>query len=1819
MVAEVTAGYRLSPQQKRLWKLHQQGAICVAQCAITLKGSLDIERLKKATREIVSRHEILRTTFPRLAGMKQAVQVVTSEAEPGWKICKLNGATTMSEIWATEKSNHFDLEKGPLVRCTLYARSLDEHVLFVSLPSLCADNHTLKNLFHELAHSYHPGLHEEPGAIVQYLQYSEWQNELVQEPGPSEIYWLKQDFLETQPVVLPGENVATRSNAWAAESIVMRLGLAQEKLKTIAHDYEVSEAAVLLASWQTVLWRLTFETMILLSLSCHGRIYEEMNESFGLYSRWLPVIGQFHPDLQGHEVFRKAEKSIQDAHEWQEYFSAEPGSGNDQKTTEAAPLRIGFSYEDHSPPISRNGLRFSLDDLHSCTEPLKLWLSAMPGEQNSLRLEFGYNPNIYSTEGVARLAEEFEVLLTSLLSHPETRLAELPVLGKRERHQILSEWNDTQRDYAESQPLHHLFELQVDQTPAATAVVFRDESLTFEELNRRANQLASLLRSYGVGPESLVALYTDRSLEMIVGVLGAWKAGGAFVPIDCGLPPQRLALLLSDARPSVIVTQEHLLTSLPQVEQLKVVCLDSQWKVIATQDDVNHGVEVYPDNAAYVIYTSGSTGSPKGVVVQHRSAVNLLRALEDTVYKHHFAPLRVSMNAPLVFDASIKQLIQLLRGCTLYIIPEEVRRDGPELLAYRSQHSLDVLDCTPSQLRMLLAAVRTTRVPLDSALLLVGGENLDESTWKEVMEATNTGCWNLYGPTECTVDTTACFVPESPGSPTIGRPLANVKVYLLDQSLQPVPIGVAGELHIGGAGLARCYLNRPDLTASQFIPDLLSGQPGARLYKTGDRARYRPDGKLEFLDRMDFQVKVRGVRVELGEIESVLAQHPSVREAVVIARTDEPEQLKRLVAYVVPKLKYVPAEDVPHHTLPNGMTIAHLNKNETEYLYHDIFEEQAYLKHGVRLVPRACVFDVGANIGLFSMFVRQHCPDARVYAFEPLKPIYNILSLNAQLYGEHIKTFPFGLSNNENTETFTYYPHYSIMSGVSAYANAEEDKETVRSYLRYERESGDEQAGTLLSYADDLLAGRFVSETHQCELRKLSSFIRQEKIARIDLLKIDVQRAELEVLEGIEEEHWQKIMQVVMEVHDFGGAGTAGPLDQTIALLESYGFRVVTEQEELLKGTDRHQLYAMRASYLQETALTDTIQPVSPALASALSVAELRSYLKEKLPEYMLPSAFVVMERLPVNANGKIDRQSLPAPSHERPELQATFIAPSTEAEKILAGIWRRVLKVENIGVNDNFFDLGGDSILSIQVTALAAQQNLRISPRLLFQYQSIAGLARVAEPITVAAADQSEVRGAAPLTPIQHRFLSAEGRDPHRYNQAVLLSLPNSSEAGLHQRVFERLLRHHDALRMRFERCPDGSWQQYNAGILEAGPHDVEVYNLANLNPVEQDRTIAEVSEKLQSGLQLETGPLVRVAHFTLGEDRGARLLLVIHHLVIDGVSWRILLEDWQSLYQAWAAEKDAELPAKTTSFKRWSELQVARVSSGELNGEIEYWARLGTTGAARTLPVDRSGGANIEGAAQTIVEELGKAESEELLGPVCRALRAQPQELVLTATAKALCEWAGVEWIAICVEGHGREQDWAAEADATRTVGWFTSLYPVELGGGKSMVELVRQTKETLRAAPGGGLGYGILRELSEEQDVRERLKRSGQGAVLFNFLGQVDEELGGEWRLAQEAIGEGTSSGRERAWEVEVVARVRSGSIVIGWRYSSERLTKERMQQVAAAAMDALRELIRSRDSSTVEKSVSPSDFPLAGLDQAKLEKVISRIRKAEKPWS
>ncbi|HYN20668.1 MAG TPA: amino acid adenylation domain-containing protein, partial [Thermoanaerobaculia bacterium] len=856
--------------------------------------------------------------------------------------------------------------------------------------------------------------------------------------------------------------------------------------------------------------------------------------------------------------------------------------------------------------------------------------------------------------------------------------------------------------------VHHLFAEHAVRTPEAEAVVFREERLTFRELDSRSNRLARHLQVLGVAPDVPVGLCLERSTDMIVALLAIWKAGGAYVPLDPALPAERLRFLVEDAGASVVVTRELLRAHAADAADAEAVG--------RYRDGPVDGGAV-GESLAYVLYTSGSTGRPKGVMVRHAALLNLAEALGETVYAGQGGPLRVGLNAALGFDSSVKQLVQICRGHALYLVPEEERLDGRRLLDFAQRSALDVLDCTPTQLRMLLDELAASH----PRALLLGGEAIPDALWTLLSGQSERTFWNLYGPTECTVDATASRVDASSAGPSLGAPLPNVRVCLLDESLHLVPSGVTGEIFVGGAGLARGYLRRPDLTAERFLPDPW-GEPGERLYRTGDRARRLGDGRLEFLGRLDDQVKVRGVRVELGEVESVLGEHPGVQVAAVVLRDD------RLVGYVVPRRRYAATmEGRTRHCLPNGLAVAHQNRNETDYLYHELVERGVYLRHGVDLPEDACVFDIGANIGLFSLIAGRGRPRGRVWAFEPIAPVFEALRLNADLYAPNVKLFPYGLGASERQAELTFYPRYTMMSGLAEYAVPEREADVVRRYLHNLERSGDAGAGRLLEHAGDLLAGRFEPEMRPGLIRRLSDVLHEDAIERIDLLKIDVQRAELDVLQGLDEADWPKVRQVVMEVHS---EGRDGRLREVRELLERHGLETYAEQDELLEGTDRWNLYAIRPG--EGRRLAPGQEPPAWSRAGVLgeevpllTVEGLRAHLRHRLPESMIPTDIVLLDALPISRNGKVDRRALRPLEGLHPSERADLVPPRNAVEEAVVRIWQQVLQRDRVSIHDNFFDVGGQSLLLLQVhTRLRETFQRDLSILDLFQHPTVSSIA---------------------------------------------------------------------------------------------------------------------------------------------------------------------------------------------------------------------------------------------------------------------------------------------------------------------------------------------------------------------------------------------------------------------------------------------------------------------------------------------------------------
>ena len=1042
-------------------------------------------------------------------------------------------------------------------------------------------------------------------------------------------------------------------------------------------------------------------------------------------------------------------------------------------------------------------------------------------------------------------------------------------------------------------------------------MVYEREQLSYRELNERSNQLAHYLRRRGVDADTLVGVCMERSLEMVTALLGILKAGGAYLPLDPEYPQARLALMVEEANTRIVLTHGDLAAGL-DAAGVSCVRLDDEWTAVAREKRENPEPLTSSENLAYVSYTSGSTGRPKGVAVPHRA---VLRLVCNTNYIKLDQQDVVLQMAPLSFDASTLELWgALLNGGRLVVM-----RAGPVTIAELAEVLVDqqvtTLWLTAGLFHLMVSEQLEALAGVSK--LLAGGDVLSPRAVEQVLAAGSGVLINGYGPTENTTFS-CCHVMERgvgaalPGATVpIGRAVANTRLYVVDEALQIVPVGVNGELLLGGYGLARAYLQQPDLTAASFIPDPFSGEAGARLYRTGDLVRYRANGELEFVGRRDEQVKVRGYRIELGEVELALASHPAVRESVVVAHATN-ESGKRLIAYLV----------------------------------------------------------------------------------------------------------------------------------------------------------------------------------------------------------------------------WRE--------------------------------------------------------------------------GEAVSAGELREYLGERLPEYMIPTQVVELSELPLNANGKVDRRALPFPEEVGAGEGTEFVAPRTPAEVILANIWAKLLGLERVSIHDNFFELGGDSIISIQAIARANQAGLQLSPKDLFQHQTVAKLAAVAGSAKFIHAEQGVVTGRVELTPIQHWFFEQEMIDPHYFNQSLLLQVHRQIDPLILRDAAQRLSIHHDALRLRYQRTPDG-WQQFHAP-----PQEEIGFRVIDLAAVAQERQTAAIesaAEETQASLSLNDGPLLRLVYFDLGPGQPGRLLIVCHHLVIDGVSWRILLEDLQTAYSQLAAGELVKLPAKTTSFQHWAATLKEYSSSKAVSSQSAYWLGI-SQHAPAGLPRDYAGENSIS-SLQTINVALSAEETDALLHEVPSVYHTHINEVLLTALALTLTKWTSSSRVLIDMEGHGREQI-SEQVDVSRTVGWFTTIYPVllEVGGhraGEQVGEVLKSVKEQLRHVPEQGIGYGLLRYLAEDEELRSMPKAE----VVFNYLGQVGRVLGenSAFSVATESSGNSRSPRAKREHLLEISSLAAGGRLQLSWMYSDQVHNRETIEQLAQDYIKALQQIIRHCQSEEAG-GYTPSDFPLAQLTQAELDEVLAQ---------
>ena len=934
---DLIEGYRLSPQQERDLEFQQDNPAYRTQCAVSIDGPLRTEALRAALQSVVAKHEILRTSYRLLPGLEFVVQVIADYTQIPLQeldISSLDSSEQNAQVQKfvdEEMIRAFDLGQGPVLHATVLILAPAKHVLVIAFPSVCADTWSTKNILNELAYAYVAQTRgESPSSdgVLQYADFAEWRNTLLEgdEGRQGAAYWAQLELKDKSPVRLPFERDPGGSGP--VKCVPVGIDGAAARVEALARRSGVASSDVLLACWQTLLWRMAGQPDELrIDVHFDGRKYEYLHHALGCFGQNLPIVCRLHGEMLFANLVTQCQRAKSDAHRFQEFFdfksSAERGGRPNAH-------RFGFSYEEWPTIPAAGDLTFETINFFRCSDNVKLELVCMQRAQ-ALAIELRYDPTVYSNSGIEQLGEAFQVLLGGVTRDPHAAIGRLPIVSDRMQCVLLKQWNSTPSENVDRRCIHEMFEQQVERTPDAIAVCYEEERLTYRALNVRANQLARHLRRIDVGPDRVVGLVLDRSVEMVIAVLAVLKAGAAYLPLEATLPKMRLSNFLQDACPAVVVAHKHLLHVLPD-HNAGVVCLEDERDALAELSGSNFASGATGANLAYVIFTSGSSGKPKGVAVEHRQLVNYVSAaierldFSDVVSFATVSTLAADLGNTAIFPA-------LVLGGALHIISRERASDASALAAYLSDRPVDCLKIVPSHFAALVEGSPHPEKVFPRKRLVLGGETL---TWgrMRVFQSHAPVCqiFNHYGPTETTVGVAACDAKLQSDSNLsksvpLGVPLINTQIYLLDTHLQPVPIGVAGEICISGANVARGYINRPELTAERFIPNPFADAPGSRLYRTGDLGRHLPDGTIELLGRIDRQVKLRGYRVEPGEIEALLRQHPGVREGIVALSGEAAEHL-RIVAYVVTddadtvtvaRLNTYLAERLPDYMVPSAI------------------------------------------------------------------------------------------------------------------------------------------------------------------------------------------------------------------------------------------------------------------------------------------------------------------------------------------------------------------------------------------------------------------------------------------------------------------------------------------------------------------------------------------------------------------------------------------------------------------------------------------------------------------------------------------------------------------------------------------------------------------------------------------------------------------------------------------------------------------------------------------------------------------------------------
>ena len=1526
----------LSYSQQRMWFLWQMEpdspAYNVGGMA-RLRGVLDISRFEAALQALIARHETLRTTFPSVDGVACQQVAAESTVPMQWQdfsaLSQIAREQQLQAFADAQAHQPFDLERGPLLRACLVKAGEQEHYFVLTLHHIVTEGWAMDIFARELSALYEAFVDDRESPLeplpVQYLDYSVWQRQWL-ESGERQRqldYWTAKLGNEHPLLELPGDR--PRPPVQSHRGGLYRFDLGDElaaQVRRFNAEHGLTLFMTMTAALAVLLYRYSGQQDVRIGAPVANRIRPESEGLIGAFLNTQVLRCQLDGQMSVAQLIDQVRQTVIEGQSNQDLpFDHLVEALQPPRSAAYNPLfqvmcnvqRWEFQ---QSRTLAGMAVDYLVNDAHATKFDLNLEVTDL---DQRLGCCLTYSRDLFDEPRIARMAAHWRNLLQGLIADPDQRLSELQLFDPAEQTRLIASLAEEAGEHDLSQCIHVLFEEQARKTPEAGALTFAGQTLSYAQLNGRANQLARALRERGVGPQVRVGLALQRSHEMVIGLLAILKAGGAYVPLDPEYPLDRLHYMIEDSGIGLLLGDTALFEALGELPA-GLITFDFQAhcrrgfipeEADAGAETLSDLTDIFPDKSgptgfasssnlpnltspqhqAYLIYTSGSTGKPKGVAVSHgeiamhcRAVIQRFGMRADDCELHFY-----SIN----FDAATERLLVPLLCGARVVMRAQGQWDAEEICQLVREQQVNILGFTPSYGSQLAQWLASQQQTLPVRMCITGGEALTGEHLQRIRAAFQPQqFFNAYGPTETVVMPLACLAPhvleEGAATVPIGSVVGARVAYILDADLTLLPQGAIGELYIGGAGLAGGYHQRPGMTAERFVVDPFCAN-GGRMYRTGDLVRQRADGLVEYLGRIDHQVKIRGFRIELGEIESRLLEHPSVREAVVLA-LDAPGG-KQLVGYVV-------------------------------------------------------------------------------------------------------------------------------------------------------------------------------GEGDTAELRDA-----------------------------------------------------------------------------------------------------------------------LRTHLHSQLPDYMVPAQLILLDSMPLTANGKLDRRALPAPDPEH--NRERFIAPQSELELALAAIWRDVLNVERVGLVDNFFELGGDSILSIQVVSRARQAGIHFSPRDMFQHQTVQTLAGVATRVEQILAEQGPILGAAQLTPIQHWFFASEIPQAQHWNQSVLLQATETLDPVRLEQALRDVLVQHDALRLRFKRDAD-VWSAEHAPMEQCAV----LWRAEHASP--------ELFADAQRSLNLERGPLLRAVLVSDGKAP-QQLLLAIHHLVVDGVSWRILLDDLQAAY------RQQTLPAKTSAFRDWTQRLQTYAVSEPLREELQWWQSQ-LIDSSR-LPFDHPQGRQLNAQAHTLSVRLDAQRTRQLLQQAPAAYRTQVNDLLLTALARVVCRWTGDTAALIQLEGHGRETLFD-DIDLTRSVGWFTSAYPLRLvpqdvADVAGLAPSIKAIKEQLRSVPHKGLGYGVLRYLADDA-CRQAMAALPQALITFNYLGQFDQSFvaDGLFKPLDADVGPTHDEQAPLPNALSIDGQVYGGELVLRWTFSHERFDPASIDVLANDYLTELQGLI-AHCLADDAGGLTPSDFPLARLSQQQLD--------------